>query len=207
MVRAGGTFDQAALVAAFEVIGEAAVRNGARLDLFVYGGSALMLASNFRFATEDVDIAQLDQPWPAWFETAVADTADRNQWSRDWINDAVSVHLSPLATRSADHIEFASYPSTGETIGLCVAVPTADYLLALKLKAIRILDPVKGQQEADDIWNLMRLLQIESPEEAVAILARYFPRSGKDPAKQLFLLRHLKPSPDMEVRDAPQYGR
>jgi len=40
------------------------------LDIAIYGGSALMLASNFRFATEDVDIAELDQPWPDWLMTS-----------------------------------------------------------------------------------------------------------------------------------------
>ena len=42
---------------AFDEIGRAAAAVDTRLDIAVYGGSALMLASNFRFATEDVDMS------------------------------------------------------------------------------------------------------------------------------------------------------
>jgi hypothetical protein len=46
-------FDRDQLLAALNEIGEAAVHAQTRLDIAVYGGSALMLASNFRFTTED----------------------------------------------------------------------------------------------------------------------------------------------------------
>ena len=48
-------FDRDALLDAFDSIGRAAVDAGTKLNIAVYGGSALMLASNFRFATEDVE--------------------------------------------------------------------------------------------------------------------------------------------------------
>ncbi len=48
-------FDRDALLDAFDRIGRAAVGAGTKLQIAVYGGSALMLASNFRFATEDVE--------------------------------------------------------------------------------------------------------------------------------------------------------
>ncbi len=54
------------LLAAFDEIGRAAAGAGTQLQIAVYGGSALMLASNFRFSTEDVDVSKLEQPWPAW---------------------------------------------------------------------------------------------------------------------------------------------
>ena len=40
---------------AFMELGGLARREGKVIDLAVYGGSALMLASNFRVATQDVD--------------------------------------------------------------------------------------------------------------------------------------------------------
>ena len=57
-------FDRKALLAAFDQIGSAAVAAHARIDIAVFGGSALMLASNFRFSTEDVDIAEISRVWP-----------------------------------------------------------------------------------------------------------------------------------------------
>lgn len=52
-------FDRHQLLDALDEIGHAAIAADTRLDIAVYGGSALMLASNFRFATEDVDIGSL----------------------------------------------------------------------------------------------------------------------------------------------------
>ena len=64
-------FDRDALLDAFDQIGRAAVEAGTKLQIAVYGGSALMLASNFRFATEDVDVSELDRPLPEWLATIV----------------------------------------------------------------------------------------------------------------------------------------
>jgi hypothetical protein len=55
-------FDRDALLDAFDRIGHAAAQAGTKLQIAVYGGSALMLASNFRFATEDVDVSELERP-------------------------------------------------------------------------------------------------------------------------------------------------
>lgn len=197
-------FDRRELVAAFEAIGAAALANGTRLELAVYGGAALMLSSNFRFATEDVDIASLGAPWPAWLTAVVRTIAERNGWAEDWLNDAVTFHLSPLAERAADHFEFGSFPQSGSP-GLDVLVPTAPYLLALKLKAMRVLDAVKGEREAADIRGLMRTLDVDAGG-AMAILRRYFPNSAADGGKQRFLLRHIG-SPQDGEGDAPRYGR
>ena len=199
------TFDRQSLIEAFTDIGQSAVANGTRIEIAVYGGSAMLLASNFRFATEDVDIAEIGAPWPDWLGEVVSTIAKRNQWSDDWINEAVSVHLSPLASRAANHLEFGSYPREGLP-GLSVIVPTAEYLLALKLKAIRVLDPVKGQQEADDIRNLMQVLGVDV-DGAIGVLRKYFPNSAADSAKQRFLLKHMQTTPMETHPDAPTYGR
>lgn len=53
-------FDRDQLLAALNEIGAAAVAQGTRLDIAVFGGSALRLASNFRFSTEDVDKGTTD---------------------------------------------------------------------------------------------------------------------------------------------------
>ena len=47
--------DRDKLLAAFDEIGRAAIEAGTTMQIAVYGGSALMLASNFRYSTEDVD--------------------------------------------------------------------------------------------------------------------------------------------------------
>lgn len=197
------TFDRNELLAAFDEIGEAASESGTVLHIAVYGGSALMLASNFRFSSEDVDIAELPKPWPDWLEKIVAIISQKNGWSADWLNEAVSVHLSSAASIERDHVEFGTFPRSQTDPGLMVYVPTVEYLLALKLKAVRILDPTKGKQEAADIRNLMKAAGVASAEKAVEMMGRFFPRSATDPAKQLFLLKHILG--DAGESDAPKY--
>src|SRR5689334_12333695 len=91
------------LLASFDEIGRAAIEAGQRLQIAVYGGSALMLASNFRFATEDVDVSKLEQPWPDWLRRVVARLAAENGWQADWFNDGVAFHPSALANEPSDH--------------------------------------------------------------------------------------------------------
>jgi len=200
----GKSFDRDALLEAFDRIGRAAAGAGTKLQIAVYGGSALMLASNFRFATEDADVSELERPIPDWLAAIVADIARENRWADDWFNDGVAFHLSPLADRAADHLEFGTFPRDGGTPGLVVSVPSAEYLLALKLKAIRITDPVRGEAERLDILNLMRVVGISSADEAIALLGRYFPASAAASEKQRFLLNNMDRG---GAADAPSYPR
>src|SRR6195952_3115901 len=147
-------FDRDALLDAFDQIGRAAVMAGTKLQIALYGGSALMLASNFRFATEHVDVSELERPLPVWLATVISEVAKKNSWQDDWFNDGVAFHLSSLADRSLDHLEFGTFPRDGSAPGLAVSVPSAEYLLALKLKAARILDPLRGETERLDVLNL-----------------------------------------------------
>lgn len=197
-------FDRDALLDAFDRIGHAAALAGTKLQIAVYGGSALMLASNFRFATEDVDVSKLDYPLPGWLATIVHEIAEQNHWHENWFNDGVAFHLSPLADSAADHLEFGSFPRDGTSVGLVVSVPSAEYLLALKLKAFRIMDPLRGETERLDILNLMRVVGISTAEDAIALLARYFPLSAASPEKQQFLLKNMNRT---GAADAPKYPR
>jgi hypothetical protein len=197
-------FGRDALLDAFDRIGRAAAEAGTKLQIAVYGGSALMLASNFRFATEDVDVSELPRPLPDWLAKVVQEIAKEQRWQDDWFNDAVVFHLSSLADRATDHLEFGTFPRDGTPPGLVVSVPTAEYLLALKLKAFRIMDPLRGEAERLDILNLMRVVGLSTADEAIALLGKYFPLSAASSEKQRFLLKNM----DYEGgADAPKYPR
>ena len=195
--------DRDALLDAFDRIGRAAALAGTKLQIAVYGGSALMLASNFRFATEDVDVSELEHPLPGWLAAVVDEIAKENGWEDDWFNDGVAFHLSSLADRAADHLEFGTFPRDG-TPGLVVSVPSAEYLLALKLKAARVMDPLRGETERLDILNLMQVVGISTAEEAIVLLGRYFPVSAASPEKQRFILKNMNREGGV---DAPKYPR
>lgn len=158
-----------------------------------------MLASNFRFATEDVDVSKLEHPLPDWLAKIVSAIAARNGWKEDWFNDGVAFHLSSLADHASDHLEFATFPCGSDEAGLVISVPTAEYLLAF-----RILDPSRGETERLDILNLMRVVGIASAEEAIALLGRYFPISAASSEKQRFLLKNMNSDGAL---DAPKYPR
>jgi hypothetical protein len=196
--------DREALLDAFDRIGLAAIEAGTKLQIVVYGGSALMLASNFRFATEDVDIADIGGDWPKWLTDVVATIALEKGWSDDWLNDGIVFHLSPLADRAKDHLEFGTFPRDSSPPGLVVSVPTAEYLLALKLKAFRTQDTLRGDTERLDILNLMDVVGISAADQAIAVLGKYFPVSAASSEKQRFLLKNIDKS---GKSDAPKYPR
>jgi hypothetical protein len=184
--------DRAALLAAFDQLGAVAAANNTVIEILVYGGSALMFASNFRFATGDVDIAPLGDNKPDWFDGAVAEIATQMGFEEEenWLNDAVDFHLSRLATKEGDHWEYGTFPRVGDAAGLRVFVPTGEYMLALKLKAMRVNDPVKGGQERGDIQALLQVNNIPDVDSAMAVLGKYFPVSAKHDDKR-FLLRQM----------------
>ena len=198
-------FDREALLDAFDQIGRAAVQAGTKLQIAVYGGSALMLASNFRFATEDVDIADIGQQWPEWLTRAVEIVAREKGWSATWLNDAVTFHLSPLAQAERDLTAFGTFPRRTDDVGLIVLLPTARYMLALKLKALRVSDFERGTQDMADVAHLLKVLNIAEIEQAIAILAEFFPKSAADGDKQRFVIKHLL-SGGSSI-DAPHYPR
>jgi hypothetical protein len=198
-------FDRDQLLAALNEIGEAAVHAHTRLDIAVYGGSALMLASNFRFSTEDVDIAEIGQPWPDWLSDVVARIAMRNGWEEHWLNDAVTSFLSPLAQAGRDLVIWGTFPRQADKTGMTVFVPTARYMLALKLRALRVAKFDKGTKDLADVASLLRVLGIKDVEGAIAVLTEFFPKSGADADKARFVVRHVL---GMESHlDAPRYPR
>lgn len=162
-------------------VGRAAVAARTKLEIAVYGGSALMLAGNFRFATEDLDVAEIEKPWPEWLSRVVAELAIRNGWSESWLNDAVTFHLSSSARSERDLVSFGTFPRRGEP-GLVISVPSARYMLALKLKALRVSE-AKGVSDMSDVAHLLAVLGITEIEPAIEILTEFFPKTGQDAGK------------------------
>lgn len=164
-----------------------------------------MLASSFRFATEDVDIREIGIDWPDWLSRVVLAIAEKNGWSATWFNDAVTFHLSPLASHERDHIAFGTFPRRNERVGLSAFIPTARYMLALKLKSLRISDFDKGAQDMSDTSHRLKVLGVTEVDQAIEVLAEFFPRSAADADKQRFVLKRLLAG-DV-LNDAPEYPR
>jgi len=163
-----------ALEQAFMELGTLARAEGKVIDLAVYGGSALMLASNFRETTRDVDgVVGTDQ---SLIDRLAATIAANRGWPADWLNDGVRTYLSPNVEGVSEHHElFRSYPSEQEP-GLRVFVPTPEYILAMKLMAMR-LDETSGKSDLADIINLLDVVEIATPEAAIAFAAGFYPEA------------------------------
>ncbi len=163
---------------ALSELGQFAYEAGRVIDIAIYGGSCLMLVSNFRIATADVDaVAAVDQ---GFLDGAAQTIASRRGWPRDWLNDGVRTYLSPHVEGFEQHTLFRTYPCE-ETPGLRVFVPVAEYMLAMKLMALR-LDPGSGRNDLEDILNLMQVAGLKEKASILRFAARFYPEartSGK----------------------------
>lgn len=165
------------LAIAFRELGELAVQAGKVIDLAVYGGSALTLVSNFRDSSWDIDGVAL--PDQSFIREAAATLAEKHGWPADWLNDGVRTYLSPLAEDTRAHELFATYPDE-QRPGLRVYVPTAEYMLAMKLMALRI--DSAGGKDLDDILNRMEVVGLKKKDDIVEAAAKLYPEakiSGK----------------------------
>jgi hypothetical protein len=170
-------FTKAELSNALHELGQLCVEAGKVIDIALYGGSCLILVSNFRFSSEDVDAVALEDQ--AFVDQAAREIATRHGWPTDWLNDGVRTYLSPAVDSHDAHELFATYPEESSP-GLRVYVPTPEYMLAMKLMALRIA-PTAGK-DLDDIINLLQIVGIESKAQIVDFAARFYPEarmSGK----------------------------
>ena len=155
-------------------LGRRAHAQGKVVEIAVYGGSALMLASNFRVATQDVDaVADTDQDL---VDRLALDIAAERGWPQNWLNDGVRTYLSPNVDGLAQHHRlFRTYPNESNP-GLRVFVPAAEYLLAMKLMAMR-LDPAAGKTDLQDILHLIDVVGIADKEQLRQFAAAFYPEA------------------------------
>jgi hypothetical protein len=170
--------------------------------------TAAILAEAFhelgRIATRDVDaVAAADQ---GFLDQAAATVAARRGWPRDWLNDGVRTYLSPLVEGFEQHALFRTYPSEDKP-GLRVFAPTPEYLLAMKLMALR-LDPASERNDLDDILNLMQVVGLQNKAEIVQFAARFYLEarvSGKLALLIDYLWNEYASRRSQSNRHAPRY--
>jgi hypothetical protein len=105
--------------------------------------------------------------------------AARRGWPTNWLDDGVRTYLSPAAKDRQAHELFKTYPSEARP-GLRVYVPTPEYMLAMKLMALRI-EPIEGK-DLEDILSLMQVAGLQDRMDIVEFAAQFYPEariSGK----------------------------
>jgi Nucleotidyltransferase of unknown function (DUF6036) len=170
-------FDRDEIIKALTEVGEILHQRRKIGDVAIFGGSAMALQFDVAFVTHDIDAIISSDHGDVM--DAVQEVGRRHGWNSTWLNEGVSVYLSPDAQ---DHLTtFATFPSP-ERVGLMVFLAKPEYLLALKLRALRI-----GSRDVDDVMVLARHLGLTTAEELSEVVRRNFPNEPLDGRKQLIL--------------------
>lgn len=126
-------------------------------EVSLYGGAVMCLAFKSRPATKDVDA--IFEPVRA-VRNAARRVAERHNLNIDWINLAVEMFV-------VDHERQVLFDFSH----LKIFVPEGDYLLAMKVLALR-----PDTFDTADLEFLLRHLEIMSAEEVVGIVENYYPK-------------------------------
>jgi hypothetical protein len=162
-------------------LGELAQAEGVTLEVSLYGGAVFTLVYGSRDSTLDVDAPVR----PAEIARRLAIRVGKELGlPEDWINDHVRRFLSEReAKRRLKGDEFGP--------GLQVSVPTAAYLLALKLRACR--PPLPGYAgDYEDIRFLLHKMELRSLPEVEAVFDRFFPQDELSDARREVTRQLLK---------------
>lgn len=137
------------------------------LELSLYGGAVFTLVYGSRETTKDID--GIIRP-TAIGRRLISQISKEQNLPDNWLNDDIRQFLSPNDQRRP-------YPTKKFEPGLSITIPTANYLLALKLNSCR--QPLPGYLgDEADIRFLLRKIKPNSVEEIEAIHNRFLLGEG-----------------------------
>jgi hypothetical protein len=158
----------------FELLNQRLAAEDVVGEVYLVGGAVMCLAFAARPSTADVDAVFVPKETVRRLARRVAADAGVDA---GWLNDAVKRFLS-------DRGEFSRWL---ELSHLRVFVPVPEYLLAMKCLAFRIGPEFHDE---DDVRYLLRFLNLERAEDALAIVERYYP-AERVPVKTRLALQEL----------------
>ena len=161
------------IVAALTALGARLQARGVHGQVFIVGGAAMALAYSDRRLTRDIDA--VFEPKAVVYQAAAQVAADLGL-PEDWLNDAAKGFM-PGADKAARVIR--GIP------GIEVRVGSPEYLLAMKLLAMRV-----GEDD-EDIKVLLRECGITTVAAAVALLERMYPHREPLPKTRFWLEQHF----------------
>jgi hypothetical protein len=164
-------FDRQALEQALEELGRRAYAEGKTVEIAIYGGSALMRTYGWWLATRHVDaVFEADKQI---VRRLARDIAEEKGWDPDWLNDSVKGFLSAADRSPQAKRLFRTYPSE-ESPGLRVMIANPAYLFAMKCRAMRVAG-IEGGADVDDIRRLAREIGLTRADEALDLVAAFYP--------------------------------
>ncbi len=124
----------------------------------------MVLAFSARLATKDVDA--IFEPVQLVRSASEKIAAQRNL-PQNWLNDGVKGFTSTQHETTAGNLPQFEH--------LRLTMPVPEYLLAMKCMASRLGSTTGEQSDVPDIIFLLRKLRIVSAQQALDIVARYYP--------------------------------
>lgn len=162
------TMDRNQITFFLEKLSEALGEKGVQGEIVVYGGAAMVLALKARVSTKDVDaiFAPKEIIYQVSREIEKLYGAPEN-----WLNDAVKGFISS----KEEHEPFGDLPN------LKIYTATPEYLLAMKCLSLRL---GRGDTDLDDILFLIKHLGIQSSNDLLNLVEKYYPRNRISPKTQ-----------------------
>jgi hypothetical protein len=156
---------------AFSEIGEILFRHRQIGEIAVYGGASIILQFDVNFVTRDADVT-INREHGA-VEAAAREVARRHAWPASWLSEAVTMYLVAGGTINF----FRNYPSDSR-VGLRVFVAAPEYLLAMKIKALRA-----NTRDAEDAALLAKATNITTVDGLTDLYNAFFPTEPLDPRR------------------------
>lgn len=163
---------RAKILSALQALGRDLTNQGVRGQIFIVGGAAMALAYSTRRVTKDIDA--VFEPKMVIYEAAARVAAELGL-PDDWLNDAAKAFM-PGPDAAARPLP--------EVRGIEITVASPQYLLAMKLMAMRF-----GEDD-DDIEVLLVQSGLHTAQEALDLLERMYPYR-EPPVKTRFFLEEL----------------
>jgi hypothetical protein len=129
-----------------------------RGEIVLFGGAVFVLVLKTRPRTKDVDAVW--EPKSTINKMAVS-LAQKHGLTSDWLNDGVKVWVSGMPTKKVYH-QFSN---------LTIYHADLRYILAMKCLAAR-----QDALDREDVKTLIKILNIKSAEQCLAVLFSFYPQ-------------------------------
>jgi hypothetical protein len=171
--------DRETIVRALSRLSELLGDRGITGEVCLLGGTVMVLAFQTRARTKDVDA--IFHPAQVIRELARVVQAEMDL-PEGWINDGAKGFVSARHETTAGDLPQFEH--------LRLTAPTAEYMLAMKCMAARIADRPEERGDLGDIAFLIHHLGLRSPDQAMSIVARYYPEE-QIPARTRFVIEDI----------------
>ncbi|MHB8247228.1 MAG: DUF6036 family nucleotidyltransferase [Acidimicrobiales bacterium] len=170
MSDSSGGLDRKQILSLLDELSSRAERRGARVEMFLVGGAAMVLVYNTTRTTKDIE--GIFEPKMIAYELAaeIAEDSDLGL-AADWLNDAVKVF--PFPGDRVDETAKVIY----ENAGLDLRVASPRYLFAMKAWSGR-------ESDEEDLRVLWPLCQFADAAEALDYVESAYPSATLRPRTQ-----------------------